>query len=385
MGSGSAAEDVVAARASVIVNNYNYGRFLGDAIDGALAQTYPDTEVIVVDDGSTDDSRAVITRYGSQVVPVLKENGGQGSALNAGFAVSRGEVVVFLDADDVLLPGAIAAVMPYFRPIDVAKVQWTMPIIDAAGRRSGHFEEPELNAGDFREAVRLEGPLSDATLPSAPTSGNAWSRRFLTRVMPMPEDPYKRGADTYLFGLAPAFGRIVLLEHPQSLYRLHDSNRHSARTFAETLDLARLDLDILPPIAAQPYREAGVEIDLNEWRRRSWWGRVDRAVEAIIELIPEGERFLLADQDAWGTDSDFFGRRRVPFTEHGGEYNGIPDGDGAAIEEVERWRVEGALALVFAWPAHWWLEYFGSFAHHLESQYRCLRRDELLTVFDLRV
>ena len=88
--------------ASIIINNYNYGRFLADAIDSALSQTYPHVEVIVVDDGSTDSSRVIIGRYGDRITAVLKENGGQASAFNAGFRVSLGETIVFLDADDIL-------------------------------------------------------------------------------------------------------------------------------------------------------------------------------------------------------------------------------------------------------------------------------------------
>lgn len=74
--------------ASIIIDNYNYGRFLADAINSALAQTYQHTEVIVVDDGSTDNSREIISQYGDRIRPVLKENGGQGSAFNAGFEAS---------------------------------------------------------------------------------------------------------------------------------------------------------------------------------------------------------------------------------------------------------------------------------------------------------
>src|SRR4051812_24563460 len=96
---------------SVLISNHNYGRYLGEAIDSALAQTYPRVEVIVVDDGSTDDSREVIARYGERVVPVLKANGGQASAWNAGFAVSRGEVVCMLDADDVFAPDKVDRVL----------------------------------------------------------------------------------------------------------------------------------------------------------------------------------------------------------------------------------------------------------------------------------
>jgi glycosyltransferase involved in cell wall biosynthesis len=86
---------------SIIINNYNYGRFVREAIDSGLNQTYSHKEVIVVDDGSTDDSREIIASYGNGITSVLKENGGQASAFNAGFAVSQGDIICFLDADDI--------------------------------------------------------------------------------------------------------------------------------------------------------------------------------------------------------------------------------------------------------------------------------------------
>ena len=74
---------------SILINNYNYGYFLGAAIESALSQTYQNIEIIVVDDGSTDNSREIIAHYGNHIIPILKENGGQASAFNAGFAASR--------------------------------------------------------------------------------------------------------------------------------------------------------------------------------------------------------------------------------------------------------------------------------------------------------
>src|SRR5208283_183812 len=110
---------------SIVVTNYNYARYLRAAIDSALAQTYPHVEVIVVDDGSTDESREVIESYEKRVLPVIKANGGHGSAVNAGFVVSRGEIVIFLDADDELLPEAVDQVVKVWYP-GVAKAQFQL-------------------------------------------------------------------------------------------------------------------------------------------------------------------------------------------------------------------------------------------------------------------
>jgi len=90
----------------IVVTNHNYGRFLPEAIESACAQTHPEVAVVVVDDGSSDDSREVLRRYEDQVQVVLKEQGGQASALNAGLERCRGEVLLVLDADDVLRPQA---------------------------------------------------------------------------------------------------------------------------------------------------------------------------------------------------------------------------------------------------------------------------------------
>jgi glycosyltransferase involved in cell wall biosynthesis len=112
---------------SIVIDNYNYARFLRQAIDSALAQAYRPLEVVVVDDGSTDDSAEIMRSYGDKICAVFKENGGQGSAFNAGFARSTGEIVALLDADDYLKPGAIeqlAAAYPSFALGKMRGVAW---------------------------------------------------------------------------------------------------------------------------------------------------------------------------------------------------------------------------------------------------------------------
>src|SRR6476659_10838497 len=99
---------------TIIINNFNYAKYIGASIESALAQTYDNVEVIVSDDGSTDNSREVIESYGSSIVAVFKPNGGQASALNAGFKKSSGDLVIFLDADDVLWPSCVAEVVRHW-------------------------------------------------------------------------------------------------------------------------------------------------------------------------------------------------------------------------------------------------------------------------------
>lgn len=96
---------------SVVIPTFNHGRFLAGAIDSALAQDFDNVEVIVVDDGSTDGSSAIVSRYGDRVRYLWQENRGLSAARNAGILAARGSFVAFLDADDAWLPAFLSAVM----------------------------------------------------------------------------------------------------------------------------------------------------------------------------------------------------------------------------------------------------------------------------------
>jgi glycosyltransferase involved in cell wall biosynthesis len=100
--------------ASIIITSYNYEKFLPRAIDSALQQTYPVKEIIVVDDGSTDNSRHIINSYGDQIIPVFQKNKGRAFATNAGFFASQGEIIFFLDADDIFFPHKVETMVNYF-------------------------------------------------------------------------------------------------------------------------------------------------------------------------------------------------------------------------------------------------------------------------------
>jgi glycosyltransferase involved in cell wall biosynthesis len=93
---------------SIVITAYNHARYLGEAIESALSQTYPVCEIVVVDDGSTDDTATVVARYPS-VRHVAQANQGLSAARNTGVRESQGAYLIFLDADDRLLPGAVRA------------------------------------------------------------------------------------------------------------------------------------------------------------------------------------------------------------------------------------------------------------------------------------
>lgn len=220
----------------VLVTNHDYGRFLPQALDSALAQTHEAVRVVAVDDGSTDDSREVLAGYGDRAEIVLKERGGQASAINAGFERCRGDVLLLLDADDVLLTEAASRVAAAFAADPaLAKVQFPLAVVDAAGRRtgetklSGHLRPP---TGDLGRA-EMSFPFDLSWLPGG---GTAFRTEFLRSIMPIPEADYPRcGADWYLVHLAALLGTSAALEEACAEYRIHGANRYE-------LDGSQLDL-----------------------------------------------------------------------------------------------------------------------------------------------
>src|SRR5689334_12287800 len=94
---------------SIVIPTHNYADYVGGAIRSALGQGYAPVEVIVVDDGSTDDTPAVLRSFGAAIYPLRLDRRGVSAARNAGLAVARGTYVIFLDADDLLMPGGVSA------------------------------------------------------------------------------------------------------------------------------------------------------------------------------------------------------------------------------------------------------------------------------------
>jgi glycosyltransferase involved in cell wall biosynthesis len=211
-------------KASIVINNYNYARFLSQAIESALAQSYRDTEVIVVDDGSTDDSAEVIRSYGNRIIPVFKINGGQSSCYSRGFEVASGDLVLFLDADDYLCEHCISEVIDHWKE-GFVKAHFYLDVVDESGARlNALVPSGRLSRGtNPLKMMRLFGAYC-----SPPGSGNVYSRDFLAKILPKQNNHEFRRFEEIQFGgdsvpilSAPYFGKIAAIPRILGYYRRH--------------------------------------------------------------------------------------------------------------------------------------------------------------------
>ena len=206
---------------SVIIINHNYGRFLHTCIDSVLAQSHYPVEIIAVDDGSTDGSAEILKAYGDRVTTLRQENLGHVKAFNAGFAASSGDVVLFVDADDVLYPDCLAAVLSAWRD-GLSKVQFRLDTIDASGidlNMPFPAYSSALDAGEIRRRS-----IASGYYPWPVSTGNAYARNYLLSVMPVPHPRIWKAPDGYVNKLAPLFGDVETLPRQLGAYRVHGGN-----------------------------------------------------------------------------------------------------------------------------------------------------------------
>lgn len=274
---------------SVIITNHNYGAFLADAIDSALRQSHADLEVIVVDDGSSDESRDVLARYAGRVQCVLRQHAGQMASTNAGFAQSRGDVVILLDADDVLFLDTVARHVAALEDPEVVKSQGYLQIVDGRGE-PGPGRVPVLLSpgGDYRRRFLSHGPFA---YQAAFTSGSAWRRAVLDALMPLPERRHGFvGPDGYLAAVDAMFGRIAVVPGFVGRYRVHGSN---SGPIGYRFDPAYMrdrvrGFERRVAFAAHHARAAGLDIDADRWLTRAGWKLT--LSRHLLSLWGDGER-----------------------------------------------------------------------------------------------
>lgn len=227
---------------SIIINNYNYGRFLGEAIESALNQTYPHLEVIVVDDGSTDNSPKIIANYKDKIIPVLKENGGQASAFNAGFAATKGDIICLLDADDIALPEKVAEVVDVFK--EHPDIDWCFHALKVTDIKTGAVlkrvhhdnaytpitEQQQHKNLSYKCDFRLHMIQKGKTSFIAPaSSGLCFTSSLIKQILPLPVyKAHKTSADRCLTFTAIALSKGFFLDKELTIQRIHGNNAYTA-------------------------------------------------------------------------------------------------------------------------------------------------------------
>jgi glycosyltransferase involved in cell wall biosynthesis len=212
-------------KVSVIVSNYNYAQFLPITIDSVLAQTYQDIEIMIVDDGSTDDSRNVISQLQQkapdQIKTIFQENQGQGGAFNTGFNASSGEIIAFLDADDLWLPHKIQLVVDIFNDMpEIVGVMHPFNLIDGNGNILSSKKTRLISSKNLAATIIETGNAWH--YPA--TSGLTYRRSTLQKLFPINQAKWPLCVDECLVFCTAFLGDIKTLDDVLASYRLHGSN-----------------------------------------------------------------------------------------------------------------------------------------------------------------
>ncbi len=211
-------------KCSILINNYNYSKYVIECLESAVAQTHPDLEIIIVDDGSTDGSKDLIAAFAETskrpIKTIFKDNGGQGSALNTGYANSTGSIVFFLDADDFLAPDCVERVVAAWTE-KMVRLYFNLQFVDSESQKIDGvcYHDKPMPRGDLREQALTTGLVIDS-----PTSGNAWSRQYLESIMPIPEKEWAFFSDVYLYSQSTLAGDTGRIDEPLGSYRVHGRN-----------------------------------------------------------------------------------------------------------------------------------------------------------------
>jgi len=228
---------------SVIIPAYNTGRFIEAAIESALRQTYPEefTEIIAVDDGSTDNTSEILKGYGKRIVYIHQENRGIASARNRGMAVTKGEIITFLDADDLWHRDRLKKVADTFLEKDrIEMVYHPIALIDSGGFM---ISENFLKAFGYREGVygRITKDIITGKIFCGGSSF-AFRREILKRVSPLPED-IRRGVDYYMTVLASCDVTAGYIPEILGAYRSHEGNISMFAGFKDSEELSAVYKD----------------------------------------------------------------------------------------------------------------------------------------------
>ncbi len=223
---------------SILITCFNYGAYVGQAIESALAQTYPPAEIIVSDDASQDNSCEVIESYisrGLGIKLLRNAHGGMAANLNSAWRNSDSDIICLLDADDTFLPGKVEAVVKAFRANPKAGFAiHRASLVDKLKRARGVY--PLLSALPVGDCARLTYDNSGILMGLPPTTNLALRREVADRIFPIPVE-YTGYAEQMIHRMAPLMTELCAIDAPLAEWRLHGQNdQNSTRITARRLE-----------------------------------------------------------------------------------------------------------------------------------------------------
>jgi glycosyltransferase involved in cell wall biosynthesis len=283
---------------SILINNYNYAKYVKDAVDSALDQNYPFVEVVVVDDGSTDDSLQVLASFGKRIHLIVQENAGQAAAFNAGYRASKGDIICFLDADDLFTREKVESVVKVFK--DNRDVSWCF---DTPLWIEGASKNPLKHPIGLTEGrCDMRATLERGRTPHMPTatSGLSFRRYLLDRILPMPE-LIRITSDNYIKLAATISAPGWIDNRMLSLQRIHETNAYTNRTFGKERLVGRTDFlgGIFLARNFQGLRRVGFKMFC---RGLAWLWMTEGIERDLKPLVTEQFKSMknLAKVNAWG-------------------------------------------------------------------------------------
>lgn len=225
-------------RVSVVIPTYNYAHYVTGAVESALAQTYPDREVIVVDDGSTDDTRDRLAPFEGRIRYVHQENRGLSAARNTGVRVARGALVAFLDSDDLWHPEKLAIQARYLdEHPEVALV--ASEHLDVHTSAIGRVDWPRVDGSRpiGAHAVSFE----DLVISSRFGACGVVARRWCFDEVGLFDETLRSAEDVDMWIRIASRFPVAKLESPLWVYRHHGTSMHRATARMELNTLKMLD------------------------------------------------------------------------------------------------------------------------------------------------
>jgi glycosyltransferase involved in cell wall biosynthesis len=223
---------------SVLITCFNYGAFVGQAIDSALEQTYAPAEIIVSDDASQDNSCEVVESYISRnrgIRLLRNPHGGMAANLNSAYRNCSGDIICLLDADDTFLPGKIEAVVNAFQSHPHAGFAiHRASLVDNQKRQRGMY--PLLSALPSGDCAQSTYDNAGILMGLPPTTNLALRREIADEIFPIPVE-YTGYAEQMIHRLAPLMTELCAVDQPLARWRLHGHNdQNSTRITARRLE-----------------------------------------------------------------------------------------------------------------------------------------------------